>query len=102
MNVIRASASTNNKQVHKLHPITLIRGSPRLLSALICVKRVTRDPVLWGGKVRLPQRPEVSSKQATPLPLPNRLRQPSSYTNYHKLNERNKGKCQPKKPVSNT
>jgi len=30
-----------------------------------------------GGKVRLPQRPEVSSKQATPLPLPNRLRQPN-------------------------
>ena len=30
----------------------------------------------WGGKVRLPQRPEVSPKQATPLPLPNRLRQP--------------------------
>ena len=35
-----------------------------------------RDPVHRGGKVRLPQRPEVSSKQATPLPLPNRLRQP--------------------------
>ena len=32
----------------------------------------------WGGKVPLPQRPEVSSKQATPLPLPNRLRQPSN------------------------
>ena len=29
-----------------------------------------------GGKVRLPQRPEVSSKQATQLPLPNGLRQP--------------------------
>ena len=25
---------------------------------------LTRDPVPWGGKVRLPQRPEVSSKQA--------------------------------------
>ena len=35
-----------------------------------------RDPVPRGGKVRLPQRPEVSPKQATPLPLPNRLRQP--------------------------
>ena len=32
----------------------------------------------WGGKVRLPQRPEVSYKQATPLPLPNRLRQPNT------------------------
>jgi hypothetical protein len=38
---------------------------------------LTRDPVPRGGKVRLPQRPEVSSKQATPLPLPNRLRQPN-------------------------
>ena len=38
---------------------------------------LTRDPVPWGGKVRLPQRPEVSPKQATPLPLPNRLRQPN-------------------------
>jgi hypothetical protein len=28
----------------------------------------------------LPQRPEVSPKQATPLPLPNRLRQPLIYT----------------------
>ena len=37
---------------------------------------LTRDPVPRGGKVRLPQRPEVSPKQATPLPLPNRLRQP--------------------------
>jgi len=27
----------------------------------------------------LPQRPEVSSKQATPLPLPNRLRQPRGF-----------------------
>jgi len=40
---------------------------------------LTRDPVHWGGKVRLPQRPEVSSKQATPLPLPNGLRQPLNY-----------------------
>jgi len=32
-----------------------------------------------GGKVRLPQRPQVSSKQATPLPLPNRFRQPFNY-----------------------
>jgi hypothetical protein len=39
----------------------------------------SRDPVPRGGKVRLPQRPEVSSKQATPLPLPNRLRQPLYY-----------------------
>ena len=31
-----------------------------------------------GGKIRLPQRPEVSSKQATPLPLPNRFRQPDT------------------------
>jgi len=37
---------------------------------------LSREPVPWGGKVRLPQRPEVSSKQATPLPLPNGLRQP--------------------------
>jgi len=29
-----------------------------------------------GGKIRLPQRPEVSSEQATALPLPNGLRQP--------------------------
>ncbi len=41
----------------------------------------SRDPVSRGGKVRLPQRPEVSSKQATPLPLPNRLRQPLNHTN---------------------
>jgi len=40
------------------------------------VNRLTQEPVLRGGKVRLPQRPEVSSKQATPLPLPNGLRQP--------------------------
>jgi len=40
------------------------------------VNHLTRDPVPRGGKVRLPQRPEVSPKQATPLPLPNRLRQP--------------------------
>jgi hypothetical protein len=33
-----------------------------------------------GGKIRLPQRPEVSSKQATPLPLPNRFRQPTKQT----------------------
>jgi len=30
----------------------------------------------WDGKVCLPQRPEVSSEQATALPLPNGLRQP--------------------------
>jgi len=30
-----------------------------------------------GSKVRFPQRPEVSSQQATPLPLPNGLRQPT-------------------------
>ena len=29
----------------------------------------------------MPQRPEVSPKQATPLPLPDRLRQPLNYTN---------------------
>jgi len=57
-------------------PIISIRGNLRPLSAYICENHVTRDPVPWGGKVRLPQRPEVSSKQATPLPLPNRLRQP--------------------------
>ena len=45
------------------------------------LNRLTRDPAPWGGKVRLPQRPEVSPKQATPLPLPNRLRQPLTYTN---------------------
>jgi len=59
--------------------ITPIRGNLRLVSVFICVNRVTRDPVPWGGKVRLPQRPEVSPKQATPLPLPNRLRQPFNY-----------------------
>jgi hypothetical protein len=56
------------------------RGNLRFLSAYICVNRVTRDPVPWGGIFRLPQRPEVSSKQATPLPLSNRLRQPLNYT----------------------
>jgi hypothetical protein len=34
-----------------------------------------------GGKIRLPQRPEASPKQATPLPLPNGLRQPLTYPN---------------------
>jgi hypothetical protein len=55
------------------------RTNPRQsasFSAYICVNPLTRDPVSRGGKVRLPQRPEVSPKQATPLPLPNRLRQP--------------------------
>jgi len=33
-----------------------------------------------GGKVCLPQRPKVSPQQATPLPLPNRLRQPTKQT----------------------
>gem|GEM_PF-5227367 len=43
---------------------------------------VTRDPVPGGWQVRLPQRPEVSSKQATPSPLPNRLRQPLNKKGY--------------------
>ena len=38
----------------------------------------SRDPVTWGGKICLPQRPEVSFKQATPLHLPNRLQQPNT------------------------
>ena len=46
---------------------------------VICVNRLTWDPVLRGGKVRLPQRPEVSSQTGNLLPLPNRLRQPLKY-----------------------
>jgi len=49
------------------------------------VNHLTRDPVLRGGKIRLPQRPEVSSKQATPLPLPNGLRQPPNYPQSAKI-----------------
>ena len=57
-------------------------SNPRQSAPFICVYlREPHDPGSspWGGKVRLPQRPEVSSKQATPLPLPNRLRQPIDY-----------------------
>ena len=42
-----------------------------------------------GWQSPLPQRPEVSPKQATPLPLPNRLRQPGYKVKCPAQNKRN-------------
>ena len=62
-----------------------VNPEPPLYQSATFIRVYLREPLepgssaRGGGKFRLPQRPEVSSKQATPLPLPNRLWQPLDY-----------------------
>ena|GEM_PF-2728542 len=71
-------APKQSTQDHKTVSSRPVGSSPKRVA--VWWDEMTRDPVPWGGKVRLPQRPEVSSKQPTPSPLPNRLRQPQPET----------------------
>ena len=67
-------------------PTTPIRAHLRLLSAKICVNHLTRDPVHWGGKIRLPQRPEVSSNTGNSVASAERI-SAAQYTAALKLHE---------------
>jgi len=65
-------ASPETKHTRPQHRvITALSGSsPKRVA--VWWGEMTRDPIPWGGKVRLPQRPEVSSKQTSAAPARNR------------------------------